>query len=77
MSKILKITDGKEVLDIECVDQIHSLVSESILQKFKDCENVIAKDVVLEVLLMISGVPKREYKKWRFLDDVQIPTQTT
>jgi hypothetical protein len=72
MSKILKITDGVEVFNIECVDQIHSFVSETILQKFKDCEEVIAQEVVLEVLLMISGIDKKEWKKWKFADDVLV-----
>jgi hypothetical protein len=77
MSKILKITDGNEVLDIECVDQIHSLVSETILQKFKDCENVISQEVVLEVLLMISGITGKECKNWRFLNNIVVSEQTT
>jgi hypothetical protein len=72
MSKILQITDGKDIFDIECVEQIHTLVSETILQKFKDHENVIAKDVVLEVFLMISGINSNDWKNWTFSSNVLI-----
>lgn len=72
MNKVLKITNGNEEIDIECVEQIHSLVSETILQKFKDHKNVIAEDVVLEVFLTISGINSNDWKNWTFSSDVLI-----
>jgi hypothetical protein len=68
MSKILQITDGKDIFDIECVEQIHTLVSETILHKFKDHKKVVDKEVVLEVLLMISGISVSDWKNWRLFE---------
>jgi hypothetical protein len=70
MSKILQITDGKDTFDIECVEQIHTLVSGEILKRFKDYEDVKASDVVLDVLLMISGIDKVDRNNWKLLTDV-------
>ena len=72
MTKILQITNDKETYSIECVEQIHTLVSGEILRKFKDHEEVDAKDVVLNVLLMISGIEPKDRKNWKFVDDVLI-----
>jgi hypothetical protein len=70
VDKILQITNKKETYDIECVEQIHTLVSGEILRKFKDHEDVTAKDVVLDVLLMISGIEIGDRKNWKLLDNV-------
>jgi hypothetical protein len=77
MTKILQITNNKETYDIECVEQIHTLVSGEILRKFKDHEDVNAEDVVLDVLLMISGIETDDRKNWKFLSDVLVSEQTT
>jgi hypothetical protein len=70
MTKILQITNNKETYDIECVEQIHTLVSSEILRKFKDHEDVRAEDVVLDVLLMISGIETDDRKNWKLLNNV-------
>jgi hypothetical protein len=70
MSKILQITDGKDTFDIECVEQIHTLVSGEILKRFKDYEDVKDSDVVLDVLLMISGIDEVDRSNWKLLTNV-------
>jgi hypothetical protein len=74
MNKILQVTNGEDIFDIECVEQIHTLVSSEILRKFRDHEEVSASDVVLDVLLMLCGVEKRDRSNWTLLNDGQVST---